>query len=234
MCRIIVVPMRDKPKKSLSRNEQVDYIRAMPLRNTTYHHMMASEPQSAPLPSGVYINHASAALSSSPPPHGNSVAKNFVDHYAILNLDCWATSEEIKASYRALRTQYFSSNPLRYRALQAAFDTLVDRQARVAYDQVYRMRMGLPPPRDVMPAPHPSRNSGSDEKALPVHVETKREPNDALKMFVWGRYHVLIGSRPYQSWIPMREGYRGREMHPVLLCQRPKYVLLKARNARSA
>jgi hypothetical protein len=231
MCRITITPTWHNHKKS-SQDEPTDHSCAMPADPKP---MQASEPHTSSLPSGIYINHTSTTLSSSP--HGNYVAKGFVDHYAILNLDCWATSEEIKASYRALRAQYFTTDPIKYRALQAAFDALVDRQARIAYDKVYRMRLGLPAPVDALPlsiiAIEGSCDVVSDGKSLPLHVETTRDPNKALRAFCWGRYRSVIGSVPYQSWIPMRIGYKGRKRHERLLCRRPKYILVLAKNARS-
>ncbi|KAF2749210.1 hypothetical protein M011DRAFT_475941 [Sporormia fimetaria CBS 119925] len=56
------------------------------------------------------------------------------NHYAILQLTPRATTAEIKDAYRRLRAEYFRSDPLKYRALQAAFDVLVDVEARGKYD----------------------------------------------------------------------------------------------------
>ncbi|KAF2655788.1 hypothetical protein K491DRAFT_778473 [Lophiostoma macrostomum CBS 122681] len=102
---------------------------------------------SSSLPSGVYLNPvcttASALAHAASRP---STASGFVDHYAILQLDNWATSEEIKDAYRRLRGEYFRSDAAKYRALQAAFDVLADREARWDYDREYRARKGLPEP----------------------------------------------------------------------------------------
>lgn len=62
------------------------------------------------------------------------------DHYAILELDPQATTEHVKSAYRRLRVVYFQSDAKKYRALQAAFDTLMDPQARQAYDADYIAR----------------------------------------------------------------------------------------------
>ncbi|KAF2116685.1 hypothetical protein BDV96DRAFT_645098 [Lophiotrema nucula] len=110
-----------------------------------------SVPKSAYIPSGVYLNPASLHTVSNSPIQPtrhkpSSADEDFVDHYAIIQLHIWATSEEIKASYRKLRTVYFKEDAKKYRALQAAFDILADRQARLVYDRVYRERIGLPGP----------------------------------------------------------------------------------------
>jgi curved DNA-binding protein CbpA len=106
---------------------------------------------SSSLPSGVYLNPicttASALSHASTRPISQSQnSDGFVDHYAILQLDNWATSEEIKAAYRRLRVEFFRTDAVKYRALQAAFDVLADREARWSYDRMYRGRKGLPVP----------------------------------------------------------------------------------------
>jgi curved DNA-binding protein CbpA len=70
----------------------------------------------------------------------------FVDYYKVLDLDHWATTDEIKAKHRKLRADYFTSAPKKYRTLQAAYAVLVDQEARLQYDTVYRRRMGVPEP----------------------------------------------------------------------------------------
>ena len=60
------------------------------------------------------------------------------DHYAILELTPEATTDEIRAAYRRLRSVYFANDAKKYRALQAGFDCLMDPEARQAYDATYQ------------------------------------------------------------------------------------------------
>lgn len=88
-------------------------------------------------------NYCMSAASVSLTP-GASLA-NFPNHYAILQLDQWATTEEVKVQYRKLRAEYFTTNAEKYRQLQSAYAVLVDWEARREYDVVYRVWMGIPP-----------------------------------------------------------------------------------------
>jgi hypothetical protein len=81
----------------------------------------------AHIPSGVYLSPASTTLTRSRSP---SLDTEFIDHYAVMGVDNWATSEEIKTAFRRLRGTYFNTDAVKYRALQAAFDVLADRDAR--------------------------------------------------------------------------------------------------------
>lgn len=130
--------------------------------------MVHKSPTSS-VPSGIYLHPISLTLNPPPPPSHSShsspstspssspspsyssttrspLPAHLPDHYAILHLDTWATSEEIKAAYRNLRLEYFRSDPAKYRALQAAYAVLVDAEARRKYDIVYRASKGLPVP----------------------------------------------------------------------------------------
>lgn len=107
--------------------------------------------------SGIYFSPICATLDTSPSTLLSSSSSAsvstptsapplFADHYRTLGLDHWATSEEIKTAYRQLREEYFNTDAIKYRALQAAYAVLVDWEARRAYDVVYRERLGVPGP----------------------------------------------------------------------------------------
>ncbi|KAF2792778.1 hypothetical protein K505DRAFT_191660, partial [Melanomma pulvis-pyrius CBS 109.77] len=185
-------------------------------------------------PAGVYLSQASAILScSSSPKRSHASDVEFVDHYAVMELDNWATSEEIKAVYRRLRGEYFgSNNVIKYRALQAAFDVLADRDARWAYDKIWRARKGLPIPpplksQDSVQKARDRVNVSVAEPPAPALVEVEMEVEvkeaEAETEAVTVVYGPLIGTRPYHSYIPLLEVYDGRDVHPKLKCGRPKY-----------
>ncbi|CAI6339538.1 unnamed protein product [Periconia digitata] len=91
------------------------------------------------IPPGTYLPPAIVSPSRAP-------TSDFIDYYSVLGLDIWATSEEIKAKHRKLRADYFTNSPVKYRPLQEAYLVLVDSEARLQYDTVYRQRIGMPPP----------------------------------------------------------------------------------------
>jgi curved DNA-binding protein CbpA len=167
--------------------------------------------------------------------------KAFVDHYAILGLDCWATSEEIKAAFRRLRAEFFRADVNKYRALQAAYDALVDVQARQSYDMEYRSRVGLPVPQ----SPTLSIVDPDEEYHTPVEehdektpmegdsgVEMQRfDPNFVLKNHKTPQ-NAMIGTRPYASFIPILNAYKENHKHPRLKCRMPEYILEIAVHAR--
>ncbi|PVH98358.1 hypothetical protein DM02DRAFT_531270 [Periconia macrospinosa] len=125
-------------------------------------------------------------------------AGELIDHYEILGLDMWATSEEVKNKYRQLRADYFENAPEKYRALQAAYLVLVDREARLKYDTLYRQRFGMPPPpSSKTPAPVARKDSMSV-----VESQQNDDPNWALKHFN-PVYNPTIGTRTYWSYIPI-------------------------------
>jgi len=94
-----------------------------------------------PLPKGLYYSPASASL-----PNTFHTPTSWADYYAVLGLDLWATSDEIKEAFRQRRKGLFLTDASKYRELQAAYGCLVDVQARYEYDVVYRQQKGLPPP----------------------------------------------------------------------------------------
>ncbi|KAF2689167.1 hypothetical protein K458DRAFT_276246, partial [Lentithecium fluviatile CBS 122367] len=85
---------------------------------------------------------------------------SFVDHYAVLGLDPWATTEEIKVAHRSLRGEYFRTDASKYLALQTAYAVLVNWEARRDYDKELRERLGLP-------APPPSATAPASIQACP-------------------------------------------------------------------
>ncbi|ORY00380.1 hypothetical protein BCR34DRAFT_606280 [Clohesyomyces aquaticus] len=80
---------------------------------------------------------------SSTNPTTTTTIPGFTDHYAILRLGPSASAADIKAAYRNLRVEYFNTDAGKYRTLQAAFDVLVDGEARSGYDRVWRCIMGV-------------------------------------------------------------------------------------------
>lgn len=97
----------------------------------------------------IFVSEASIVLSSrnsvcSPVKSSSAIdigsGQDFVDHYAILEVKADATSTEIREAFRALRKVYFQTDAIKYRALEAAFATLLDPEARQAYDSVYCAR----------------------------------------------------------------------------------------------
>lgn len=180
---------------------------------------------SAAMPSGVYLSSASLAPSANGAKPGS-----FTDHYVTLGLDCDATSEEIKAAFRQLRGEFFRTDAEKYRQLQAAYAVLVDWEARREYDVIYRTRVGLPAPPPSAPslASSECREDGGEEDE--EEVRDRDDPNYHLKHFV-PRWKPLLGTRPYASYVPVLEVYGQREMHPKLMCARPKSVGGRAKNA---
>ncbi|KAF2257012.1 hypothetical protein BU26DRAFT_575424 [Trematosphaeria pertusa] len=259
MCRITIAPLRSERKHTHERPTiQQDPSAAYPPTThnatPTHRHTMYA-PRTATTPAGVFLSPASAALSHS---HSHSTSSSssssslsaipsidqeFQNYYAILRLDHWATSEEIKDAYRKLRAEYFHTDAGKYRALQEAYAVLVDRNARWNYDCVYRERIGVPQP----PLPH--THSGSlrmqkggfvkqaqemmvvEVKKKEEEVKRKNDPNWVLKHHKQV-FKPVLGTRPYQSFVPILAVYEGRQAHPTLKCQRPRYVGSMAKNAR--
>jgi hypothetical protein len=188
----------------------------------------------AHIPSGVYLSPASTTLTRSRSP---SLDTEFIDHYAVMGVDNWATSEEIKTAFRRLRGTYFNTDAVKYRALQAAFDVLADRDARRTYDGMWRERRGLPGPSPLVALKVgivkerigvlERKDSKEVLAAFPVEIVPEAEIEEE-KVLV---RTPLIGTRAYYSYIPIVIGYGGQRVHPVLKCARPQYVLDIAKNA---
>lgn len=171
-----------------------------------------------------------------------SDTSDFIDHYANLELEPNASIDEVKAAFRRLRGQYFTTNAVKYRAAQAAFDVLANPAARQDYDSIYRAR---PAPSTtsldgVMESSKHGRTDSAhgDEAAMPVlseeeEVEAARShgPNWALKRHR-RLYEPVMGTQPYASYVPILAMYDGFQRHPVLGCRRPVYIGDAAVNAR--
>lgn len=167
-----------------------------------------------------------------------------VDHYAILELDPQASTDDIKAAYRRLRVVYFQSDAKKYRALQAAFDTLLDPEARQAYDSSGAARVsssltslggtgGTGETGETGESKHERKDSvtGTDGVMTTVSEEEedmedpqtqRHDPNWALKRHQ-RRHNHLIGTQRYWSHIPMASRYNRRDTD-LLACRRPTYL----------
>jgi curved DNA-binding protein CbpA len=109
-----------------------------------------------------------------PPVFPSQTPSTFVDHYAILDLDRYATSEEIKAAHRNLREDYFRTDAQKYAALQAAYAVLVDWDARREYDIMYRKEFGLPAPPEAKVSGKVEAMIAKVEKASLAEVEKEK------------------------------------------------------------
>ncbi|EMD88938.1 hypothetical protein COCC4DRAFT_60395 [Bipolaris maydis ATCC 48331] len=172
-----------------------------------------------------------------------------VDHYAILEITPKATTDDVKAAYRRLRVVYFSSDAKKYRALQAAFDTLMNPETREVYDANYQPRPAAPTSLASIgeildPGKHWRQDSAhGDDPAIPEEEEEEEEqlqqlqeepeepqqvrnddPNWGLKHYN-PRYEPVLGSEPYMSYIPLPTNL-------LLFCRGPTYVGNFAFNAR--
>jgi hypothetical protein len=176
----------------------------------------------AHIPSGVYLFTASTTLTHS---HSPPLDTEFIDHYAIMGLDNWATSDEIKTAFRRLRSNYFNADAVKYRALQAAFDILADQEARWMYDRIWRaLSAGIVKERVSV-----LERKDSKEVLARFPVEIVQEVNVEEEDIVVRT--PLIGTRAYHSYVPILTVYEGQRVHPVLECARPKYILGIAKNA---
>jgi hypothetical protein len=188
------------------------------------------------------------------PVSANGDSSEFADHYAILELDSRASAAEIKDAYRRLRMVYFQSNAIKYRALCVAFDVLADPEAREEYDATYPTHLALSPSSSLgavlEQSKHGRKDSGqhstlmddveaatTQEEMTPVQEEEEFEETRNQDDPNWGlkrhrRLHEpLIGTEPYQSFVPILQLYEGRASHPALLCRRPTYTGCEATNA---
>lgn len=167
----------------------------------------------------------------SPPDSMSSPTQEFPeagDHYAILEITPRATTDEVKAAYRRLRVVYFSSDAKKYRALQAAFDVLMDPQSREAYDATYQPAAAPPVSLasigEILDSGKLWRQDSAhgDDPVIPEEDEDDDEqvrtddPNWGLK-----RYHFVhepvLGSMPYMSYIPLPN-------YSLPLCGTPRYT----------
>jgi hypothetical protein len=197
--------------------------------------------QTASTPSGIYLSPVSTTFTHThtPSPCDHT---DFTDHYAVMGLDNWATSEEIKTAFRRLRGTYFNTDAAKYRALQAAFDVLANREARWSYDRAWGEAKGLPglPPLVAHSAGIVKERVGVLERkdskevlcSAPVYTELEAEEEvTPIEEDLFVVHTPVIGTRGYHSYIPILTVYEGQTMHPTLKCGRPKYVLEIAEKA---
>jgi hypothetical protein len=105
----------------------------------------------APSPlAGAYIHPMSMSMTNSmlsKPTLTIDTKGQVPDHYAVLELDDpWARSGEIQDAFCRLRADAFKHDVAKYRALQAAYEVLINMDSRYAYDVIYRPARGLPAP----------------------------------------------------------------------------------------
>ncbi|CAO2651180.1 Nn.00g094770.m01.CDS01 [Neocucurbitaria sp. VM-36] len=202
----------------------------------------------------IYVSDASIILAQRTPiisptsPHDSlmspsSETPDFIDHYAILELETHASAEDITSAFRRLRLVYFQSDATKYKALTTAFDVLRDPDARQAYDLNYRARAAAPSLSSIGEVMEQSKHERKDSAmgddagmaAVPeeeeMEITRSEDPNWALKR-CQRLSEPLIGTRPYQSFVPVLEVYAQRCRHPTLKCSRPTYIGQVARNAR--
>ncbi|OAK98302.1 hypothetical protein IQ06DRAFT_318314 [Phaeosphaeriaceae sp. SRC1lsM3a] len=196
--------------------------------------------------SSIYVSDASILLQHKNPmlsptkPTGSaspmSDTPDFIDHYASLELEANASIDQVRSAFRRLRGLYFSTDAVKYRAAQAAFDVLANPAARQDYDILYRARpIDMGP---VTPSKHGRADSAHGDEAMAVLSEEEEleaarsmDPNWALKRHR-RLYEPVTGTQPYASFVPILMMYDGFERHPVLGCRRPVYLGDMAVNAR--
>lgn len=183
----------------------------------------------------ILLQHKNPILSPMSPADSLSSTSSsaFTDHYASLELAPNASIDDVRSAFRRLRGLYFTTDAVKYRAAQAAFDVLANPAARQDYDLIYRAR----------PAPHASideaagasveskhgrTDSAHGDETMPAVVEEEPEvrdddPNWGLKRYN-PIYEPALGTQPYMSYIPILEPYDGRQRHPKLKCRRPVYT----------
>jgi curved DNA-binding protein CbpA len=119
-----------------------------------------------------------------PPVLPSQTPSTFVDHYAVLNLDCYATSEEIKAAHRKLRAEYFCTDAQKYAALQAAYAVLVNWEARREYDVMYRKEFGVPAPPEAKVGGKVEAMVAKVEQATIAEVNLEKEKRPTLAISI--------------------------------------------------
>jgi hypothetical protein len=211
----------------------------------------------APMPFGVFVNGRfleRTTFTNSPSPirkfgtprasesttHSTAAPPDpFVDHYSIMNLDMWATSEEIKEAHRKLRAEYFSTDAVKYKALMTAYSVLIDAESRLDYDREYRARIGMPPPVSLNATLQQASPSEAQDESVQVADEDVQQVTENNSNHVLATHHIrtagyvpFLGTMPYHSYVPIAAGYEGKERHGKLMCRRPRYVLRIAKMSR--
>ncbi|KAH9875125.1 hypothetical protein J1614_004614 [Plenodomus biglobosus] len=233
MCAMSPSPLRTKRRVDHERHASEVLQRPRPMSIASYPTMQHTKRAS------IYVSDASVILAQRTPIVSPTSTQDAllspsnetldVDHYAILELDQQASTEDIKAAYRRLRVVYFQSDAKKYRALQAAFDTLLDPEARQAYDSSYTARASS---LENAESKHERKDSvtGTDagiatvleEEEEDIEVARSQDPNWALKRHQ-RLYAPLIGTQPYWSHIPMSTLYNLR-ISTRSNSRRPTYV----------
>ncbi|KAL6710692.1 hypothetical protein ACN47E_007749 [Coniothyrium glycines] len=249
MCTISLSPLRRSPKRRFEheRHGSETIQRPRPLSTASQPTMQHSKRAS------IYVSDASILLTQRTPmvsptsPHDSLLSPSNEepsDHYAILDVNINASEEEIRTAYRRLRVVYFQSDAKKYRALQAAFDTLMDPEARQAYDSSYPVHApAVTSTSELMEQPkHERKDSGHssasrsaemtimEEEEEDIEAMRNEDPNWALKRHQQS-YDSVLGTEPYPSFVPVLQVYQFRVQHPSLKCRRPTYIGNYARNA---
>jgi hypothetical protein len=198
--------------------------------------------------SSIYVSDASILLQHknpilSPMSPADSLSSTdssgFIDHYASLELPPNASIDDVRFAFRRLRGLYFTTDAVKYRAAQGAFDVLANPAARQDYDSIYRARPAQGSMDEVLGANTEAKHGRTDSAhgdeampALPEEEDTRTDdPNWGLKRHR-RLYEPVMGTQPYSSYIPILEVYDGRQRHPVLGCRRPVYLGEAAVNSR--
>jgi len=188
----------------------------------------------------ILLSHRTPVLSPTSPhesllsPATGSEAPDFIDHYVNLELEPNASIDEVKSAFRRLRGLYFSTDAVKYRAAQAAFDVLANPAARQEYDSTYptcptaniaslgeaieQLKHGRKDSAHADQAPAMEALAEEEE----VEVARSHDPNWALKHHR-RLYEPTAGTEPYCSDIPILAAYSGRNVHTYLKCVRPTY-----------
>ncbi|KAH6870032.1 hypothetical protein BKA58DRAFT_384301 [Alternaria rosae] len=230
MCKINFSPLRSpSPHKRFNnhgRNQSEAIQRPRPISVADNSVMVQHAKRSS-----IYVADASY-LTRTPMASPTSDPSDVVDHYAILELTPKASNDEIRAAYRRLRSVYFTNDAKKYRALQNGFDCLMDPESRQVYDATYQpaaaATSSLSSIGEVLDqGKHWRKDSahGDDANAVILEEEEEEEeqdlrtddPNWALKRFQCDGHEIVLGSEPYQSYIPL-------PMYSLPVCGQPKYI----------
>lgn len=240
VCSFGLSPIRSKRRIDHERHGSETFQRPRPISIASFPAMQHNKRAS------IYVSDASIILAQrapimSPLSPEDSLASpsndtpGFMDHYAILELQPQASAEEITSAFRRLRVVYFQSDAKKYKALTTAFDVLRDSEARHAYDFTYRQHavaLSLSGLTGTLESPKHERKDSAMGDDPPMPILEEEEDVEAMRSQDpnWGlRHHQmqrepLIGTQPYQSYIPILLEYDGRRRHPTWKCSRPTYV----------